>query len=116
MAEPGRGDPCCEERAFEPDTAWAARSSPPPRLVRPSSGRYGDLLDPAMGTIGCPGGHHILGCLREATRNPWPIWSGDFPEPMVRFELTACRLRGGCSATELHRHTRHTSPDDAVER
>src|SRR3712207_1990356 len=38
---------------------------------------------------------------------------GPWAEPMVRFELTACRLRGGCSATELHRHGHTSSRDDA---
>lgn len=35
---------------------------------------------------------------------PPPIWWRGHLEPMVRVELTTYRLRGGCSATELHRH------------
>src|SRR6266540_213814 len=34
---------------------------------------------------------------------PPPIWWRAIPEPMVGLEPTACRLRGGCSTTELHR-------------
>src|SRR5688500_4049222 len=52
---------------------------------------------------------------RGTKKPPGLIWSGGFPEPMVRFELTACRLRGGCSATELHRHNITPPMDDAQQ-
>ena len=52
----------------------------------------------------------------EAKRRPLPyLVRGQFRtlrEPMVRVELTTYRLRGGCSATELHRRRPMPSVND----
>jgi hypothetical protein len=87
-------------RSVPRPSARSARS--PTHLASPRSTPYMGLTRSVRRRL--PYGRNSAGRPISHEKALCHSWSEGLSEPMVRLELTACRLRGGCSTTELHRH------------